>query len=138
MQSQPEQTVLLFGSFDGIHPGHEYLINKANTYGSNIIVVVAQDSVIKSMKKQPPVYSLEDRMRDLGRKFPKITVVAGDSEEGVWSAIKKYTPGTIIVGYDQKGLKEALEDIQKIYNFTITQCDSFYPEQYKSSLLRKK
>lgn len=132
-----KNSVLLFGSFDGIHPGHEYLMEEAQKYGSNTIIVLAQDSVIEMIKKRSPLHNLESRMENLSNEFENVTVVAGDSERGTWSAIKKYQPETIIVGYDQEGLHAALIEIQSIYGFSLVKSDSFEPEKYKSSILRK-
>ncbi|MCA9352861.1 adenylyltransferase/cytidyltransferase family protein [Patescibacteria group bacterium] len=133
-----EITVLLFGSFDGIHKGHEYLINEAGEYGSNIIVVVAQDSVITAMKKRPPTEKLETRMQHLQEFFPHLIVVPGDIASGTWSAITRYHPDIIIVGYDQYELYDALLTIQNIHQFRIVQIGAFKPEQYKSSIVRNK
>jgi len=138
MLESSKNTVLLFGSFDGIHVGHEYLINEALKYGSHIVVVVAQDSIIESIKQQTPMYSLDVRIANLKERFPETTPIVGDREKGTWSAIKDYQPETILVGYDQHGLKEALQDIQEQYEFTIVQAKAFQPEKYKSSILRNK
>lgn len=131
------EKIMLFGSFDGIHPGHEYLINRARDISPNIILIIAHDQVIIDIKKQNPIYNLTKRISHLQEKFADITIVAGDTQVGLWSAIKEYRPNTIMVGYDQHGLKRALESIKDKYGFIIIKADPYHPEKYKSSLLRK-
>lgn len=138
MSAYTEKKVLLFGSFDGIHPGHEYLINQALLYGSKIVLVVAQDDIITAIKKRPPENNLSVRMLKLSEQFPKAIVVPGDAQQGMWSVIKDYRPETVVVGYDQNKLRDALEKIKDEYHFDLKMAPSFFPEKYKSSLLRKK
>jgi cytidyltransferase-like protein len=133
-----KNTVLLFGSFDGLHPGHEYLINQAQQHSNDIVIVVAQDMVIKRVKGRLPFYDLNTRIQNLKAKFPTVTAIAGDPERGTWSAIKEYKPQTILVGYDQEALYNVLGEIKDTYGFTIVQCKPFHPDQYKSSILRKR
>jgi len=129
---------MLFGSFDGIHPGHEFLINTALKYGSKIVIVVAQDAIMKKIKKRNPLYTLQIRIEQLMKRFPETTIVPGDQEQGRWSAIKQYRPETILVGYDQDGLMNALESITDTYYFSLIQADAFFPEKYKSSIINNK
>lgn len=129
--------VLLFGSFDILHPGHDYLIHSSQKYGK-LTVSLAHDKTIEKIKGQEPVHNVKKRIKNLQEKYPNITVIKGDKEIGSWSALKKYQPEIIVVGYDQNILKTALTEIQPHHNFTIIQLGAFVPEQYKSSLLRKK
>lgn len=128
---------MLFGSFDGIHPGHEYLMEQASKHGSNMVVVVAPDSVIRTVKQQDPLYKLNERMKHLSERFPNAVVVAGDEEEGEWSPIKNHRPDIIVIGYDQTELKTVLESIQSTYDFELVQVDPFHPDRYKSSIIRQ-
>lgn len=126
---------LLFGSFDGIHPGHKYVLEQAKKYTMPIIVVVAQDSTILKIKGRLPKYSTKERVKHLKNLFPEAIITLGDVKQGTWSAIKKYKPGIILVGYDQHSLKNALLEIQPSFRFTIQQLEAYFPEKYKSSIL---
>jgi cytidyltransferase-like protein len=137
MKKNHKNSVLLFGSFDGIHPGHKYLIELARGYGDHLVVVLALDSTIIELKNKIPVYSAQLRKKKLLEVFPLLTVVFGDEEQGVWTAIKNFTPGLILLGYDQISLGKALSLVQKKYKFKIKYAPSFRPEKYKSSILRK-
>ena len=129
--------VLLFGSFDLFHPGHDYLIRSSQKYGK-LIISLAQNAAIEKIKGQKPVHDIKERIKNLQKKYPNIRIIEGDKEIGSWSALKKYQPEIVVVGYDQNILKRALTEIQSDYNFTIIQLEAFIPEKYKSSLLRKK
>src|SRR5690606_32196458 len=137
MKPSSQNTVLLFGSFDGIHPGHEHIIRYARDYGENLILVVARDEVIKNTKGRMPVYPIHKRIQSLQKKFPEIKVIVGDKTEGAWSAIINFCPDIIVVGYDQDELSRALTLIPAEHNFDIITAPAFHPERYKSSLLRK-
>jgi cytidyltransferase-like protein len=138
MNLEMEKNIMLFGSFDGLHQGHEFIINKAKEIGKNLFVVVAQDITILNIKSRSPVSNIKTRIHQLSEIYSEITILPGDNVLGTWSPIKKYQPHIIVVGYDQNGLKNALEKIQDIYDFQIVQLGSFHPNKYKSSLLRKK
>ena len=137
MNEQKRNNTMLFGSFDGLHPGHEFLIEKAKTFGERLVIVVAHDITIRKIKKQIPVFNLEQRIQNIQNIYAEITVIPGDRVIGTWSPIHTYQPHTIIVGYDQNELKKALEDIQKHYKFKIIQIEPLHPQKYKSSILRE-
>ena len=135
--SETLQTVMLFGSFDGLHPGHEYLIGQARTHGDHLVIVVARDSVIAKTKNQEPWYEEQERVAQLTAMVSDATVVVGDEIEGKWTPIHQYQPDTIVIGYDQDALKRALEEIKTDYHFSIVQVDALEPENYKSSIIRQ-
>jgi cytidyltransferase-like protein len=143
MTKPHKNKVMLFGSFDILHNGHFFLFKKAHKYG-DLIIVVAQDNIIKKTKGKKPHKEINERIGDLEKYFIQNKkemntpiLLIGDNENEKWSAIKKYKPSIVVVGYDQKDLKEALKKIQKIYKFKIVQISSFKPNVYKSSILRK-
>jgi FAD synthetase len=134
---------MLFGSFDILHNGHFFLFKEAQKYG-NLIIIVAQDNIIKKTKGKKPHKEISERVDDLEKYFIQNKkemntpiLLIGDNENEKWSAIKKHKPNIVIVGYDQKDLKKALKKIQKIYKFKIIQINSFKPNIYKSSILKK-
>ena len=129
--------VMLFGSFDYLHEGHLYLLNKAQEYGEKLIIVVAQDIIIKNIKGNTPDNPLSERISQLLKYLPDAKITKGDIQNESWSVIKNYKPEIVVVGYDQEGLKNALIKVQSIYNFKLVQIDSFKPKKYKSSLLKK-
>jgi cytidyltransferase-like protein len=43
-------TVMVFGTFDGIHDGHRYFLNEAKKFGDKLVVAVAKDTTVKTLK----------------------------------------------------------------------------------------
>jgi len=54
--------VLVFGSYDLVHKGHEYFFKKAKNLGDELVVVVALDSTIKKVKGKKPLYGEAERL----------------------------------------------------------------------------
>ena len=105
-----QTTVLVFGTFDGLHEGHLFLLREAKKLGDRLIVSVAQDSTALRFKKQKPRHPLSERTRALNASGIVDEVVAGDTELGNWSAIKQHKPDIIALGYDQSKLEEKLRE----------------------------
>ena len=113
------KTILLFGSFDGLHPGHRHLLEEVQKKGGSMAIVVAQDDIIFKIKGRLPKYKLSERVKHLKDLFPQAIITPGDVKQETWSAIKKYRPRIVMVGYDQNSLKNALSKIQPNFGFTI-------------------
>jgi len=45
--------VLAFGTFDILHPGHEFYLKEAKKHGDILDVVVARDSTVEKIKGKP-------------------------------------------------------------------------------------
>ncbi|MBU0625913.1 adenylyltransferase/cytidyltransferase family protein [Patescibacteria group bacterium] len=45
-----KKKVMLFGTFDILHPGHEYVFSQAKNYGDCVMVVLARDVTVKKVK----------------------------------------------------------------------------------------
>lgn len=113
-ESKQHKTVLVFGTFDGLHDGHLFLLREAKKLGGRLIVSVAQDSTVERFKKKKPAHPLAERMRILEESGLVNEATAGDTELGNWSAIKTFKPDIVAIGYDQTRLAEKLRDyIQK-------------------------
>lgn len=44
--------VMVFGTFDIFHKGHEFYFSKAKEYGEELIVIVARDETVLKIKKK--------------------------------------------------------------------------------------
>jgi len=139
--------VLAFGSFDGIHNGHRAMLREAKSLGNYLIVSVAQDVVIHVLKGHDPKLPLKTRIADLKKERIADEVIVGDEILAHWTAIKKYKPDIVAVGYDQHELKEALqvyfssrtqEDFENPQKQpTIVILKPYEPDTYKSSILNQ-
>lgn len=129
------KNVVIFGSFDVFHPGHEHFIRESAKFG-NLIISVAQDKTIYLLKNKESKHKLEARVGLLKRKYPEHTITRGDNSLGDWSVIKEHKPEIVCIGYDQQSLGKELLKVQEKYNFRIKKISAFHSEKYKSKLLR--
>lgn len=129
--------VIVFGVFDGFHPGHESFLRQAAKNGS-VAVVVACDFAVKKIKGRAPRESQSVRLRRL-RRVPYIrSVVLGDTKQGSYAVVKKHKPDIICLGYDQKYLGEDLKKKMRrgiIPEVKMVRLKSYYPHKYHSSKL---
>lgn len=126
---------MIFGVFDGLHQGHRHFLLEAKKRCQNLIVVVAHPDIVALLKQRLPHHTLEERIHAIQSSFEgRFQVVPGDTKIGTWSAIKKFRPDIIFLGYDQEKLGEELEKLTLLHDFI----SPHYPEKFKSSLLHKK
>jgi len=129
--------VLVFGIFDGIHPGHINFFKQAKKYGDILVVAVGQLSASKKFKNKLPKRSLKERAK-LVREVPYVTkAVQGDREQGSYHVIEKEKPDVICLGYDQEKLEEDLQRWLKKKNIhvLIKRLEPHEPQKYHTSLI---
>lgn len=125
--------VLVFGTFDLLHPGHRFVLAEAQKRG-RLTVVVARDRNVQRIKGRFPVHDEDERMSLVRGVVPQADVVLGDSHDFL-VPVRAVDPDLILLGYDQSlppGVKE--EDLP----YEIERLPSFHPDTYKTSLLRGK
>lgn len=134
---EEKKTVLVFGTFDGLHDGHRFFLREARKLGGQLVAAVAQETVVKTLKGRTPREPLSKRLAGLRSSGLVGEVVVGDETLGSWSAIKKYSPDTVALGYDQDALAEALADFIQKENLPITlvRLPAHQPNTYHSILL---
>ncbi len=123
----------MFGTFDGLHPGHLFILNEGKKRGE-LHVVVARDATVEHIKKRRPDQSQDERKAAIEKAFPDATVLLGSDDGDYLKPVREVAPDLILLGYDQQlppGIKE--EDLP----CHIERLASFEPEKYKSSLMRK-
>ena len=130
--------VLVFGTFDGIHPGHIFFLTEAAKLGK-LTVSIASNDIVKSLKLKIPLDE-KDRKNQIEKLGIASKVIIGDQKPRTWSIIKKEQPDIIAVGYDQKKFYDALKKDYKEINtpFKIVKIKSLKPHIYKSRLLHKR
>ena len=102
-------TVLVFGTFDLLHEGHKYFLREAKKLGGKLVVAVAPDSVVLTLKGSKPKISADMRVKNLKASFEADEVLIGDESLNSWRIVRKTSPDIIALGYDQKELKRDLE-----------------------------
>jgi len=121
-----------FGTFDGIHPGHEFFLRQLKKLGDELIVVVARDSNVERIKGRKPKNDENVRLSALKATHLADKVCLGHLTD-FYQPIVDFSPDIIGLGYDQKADVDAI--LEKFPNIKIIRQKSFSPETYKSSLL---
>ena len=132
--------VLVFGTFDFLHKGHDYFLSQAKRYGDELYVIVARDDTVQKLKGKKPIHNEELRKRQLELNSYTYKVYLGLKGDK-YKLIEKIRPNVIVLGYDQthftKNLKEEILK-RKIPCRIVRLKKSHKPHLYKSSILRKK
>lgn len=131
--------VMVFGTFDIFHKGHENFLKQARKYGDYLIVVIARDETVLDVKKQRTVNNEKRRHKMLVDSKLADEVILGSLSDK-YLVIKKHKPDVIGLGYDQKAfvgeLRKKLKEF-KLDKTKVIRLKSYYPEKYKTSLLKK-
>lgn len=124
-------TVLVFGTYDKFHPGHEYFLTEAKKYGDSLTVVIARDKNVETLKGKLPRDNELARQANVA-KFSAVdkTLLGFEDFSQRHLIIDEVKPDIICLGYDQA-------PNFKIPNSTIPiiRINAYHPEKYKSSLL---
>jgi len=135
--------VMVFGTFDQLHPGHRAYFRQAIRFGTELVAIVARDENARKFKGRSPMQSERTRVRRV-RTALKEMGIAGRAALGDlnnrWLVIRKYKPSVICLGYDQQiDLAQLKSEIGRFRLFCkIKRMKSFHPEKYKSSYFRKR
>ena len=130
--------VLIFGTFDGLHPGHLSLFEQAKDHGDYLIVVVARDKTVKKIKNRFPSRNEMERLGTL-QKCKLINEARLGYENNPYGIIREINPDVICLGYDQKTFTENLpKELEKMKLATkIYRMKPFQPEKYHSLIINE-
>ena len=131
--------VLVFGTFDIVHPGHLYFLREAKKHGDYLTVVVTPSSVVKKLKGGAPIFNDRERVSAVVMAAIADRVVIGDRMLSSFSVIRKHKPDAICLGYDQKWLLRELKEFIAREELSITLCVmyAFQPHVFKSSKIKQ-
>lgn len=125
--------VIVFGTFDIVHPGHLHLLKSAKEYGDYLVVVIARDDTVCMVKHKAPKNTETVRLKQIEELNIADKVRLGCLDDK-YSVLREEMPDIIALGYDQTVFVENLEKSVPP-NTTIVRIGPFKPEIYKSSLL---
>lgn len=132
--------VMVFGTFDGLHPGHLDFLKQARGFGDYLLVIVARDKNVKKIKGRLPKFKEAERLKEIIKNRVADEVVLGKFDDK-YGLIEYYRPNVICLGYDQeyfiKDLPEKLKEFN-MFDTEIVRLKPFQPEKYKSSIINKK
>lgn len=123
--------VLACGTFDLLHPGHEFFLREAEKLGTELIVLIAQDNNVQKIKNKIPRESVLLRQEKVAKLEYVDKVVLGDLDD-FGKVLKEIKPDILAVGYDQvipEQIKSLLDKIK------ICKIPAYKPEIYKTTLL---
>lgn len=123
--------MLLFGTFDGLHPGHRFVLDAAQQRGA-MSVVIARDATVQRIKGYAPVADELQRLQAVQQAYPDAAVMLGDAEDFL-APVRAVQPDLIMLGYDQR-LPPGVRD--EDFPCPVERLTAFHPEQFKSSKLR--
>lgn len=127
--------VIVFGTFDIVHPGHLHMLKEAKEYGDFLIAVVARDLVVCKIKGKEPKNNESIRL-DYIQKLGIADKVRLGCLDDHYQAIAEEEPDIIALGYDQKAFVDNLSDA--IHDHVkIVRLSPYLPELYKSSKISK-
>ena len=132
--------IMVFGTFDMIHSGHEDLFRQARALAKDsfLIVSVARDSAAARHRGFAPKRDERERLEVL-TQHPLIDKAVLGDEEGYIAHIKDEAPDIVALGYDQSG--EYVENLERDLkeaglSTKIVRLEPFKPETFKTSKLR--
>ena len=136
-KKNPEK-IMVFGVFDGLHPGHLNFFRQARrlTRRPCLVVSVARDRNVIRLKGRRSNFGERKRMALLKEcKFADKVVLSG--KDNHLSHILKVKPEIIALGYDQKTyVKNLKKDLKnKGLLVKIVRLKPYKEKIYKSSLL---
>ncbi|MBU2100326.1 FAD synthase [Candidatus Micrarchaeota archaeon] len=134
-----KKRVLVFGTFDGLHPGHLYYLQQAKKFGTELIVVIARDKTVEKIKGKKPILKEKERKHLIESLKPVNKAVLGTKKGSVFEVVKKLKPEVIVLGYDQKPAKKELEkELKRIgVKMKIKRVKALNSKRFKSSKLKK-
>ena len=127
--------VMVFGTFDIFHKGHENFLQQARNHGDFLRVVMARDITVSKIKGYAPKYSEQERMNIIKKSALADEVVLGSLNDK-YKVIRDYRPDIICLGYDQKFFIDDLRkelDKSGLNKTKIIKLNPYNPGIYKSS-----
>lgn len=131
---------MVFGVFDRIHDGHRQMLKQAKSLGDCLIVVVAQDHIVKELKGHKPYFNLDERLAHLKTENGIDKILIGDDKNGTWLVVKINKPNIIALGYDQLALYENLKfhlKEESNHKPDIVMLSAYRADDLHSSILNK-
>ncbi len=133
------KTILAFGTFDILHPGHLSYLQQARRLGDRLIVVIARDTTVESLKKHKPVFNEKERLTLVGSLRIVSKTLLGNTKNH-FDIVKRVRPDVICLGYDHRVAPSVLRSVfekQNLHSIEIVRAKPYRKSQYKSSRYRR-
>ncbi|MBI3283014.1 FAD synthase [Candidatus Curtissbacteria bacterium] len=132
--------VMVFGAFDGLHPGHLDFFRQAKKYGDYLIVSVARDVNVKKIKGKLPLFAQEERF-ELVRQCRIVDRAVMGAADDFFVHIKAEKPDVICLGYDQWAKEEdVLADLRRVglLKTAVVRLAPYKPGSAKSTRMKNR
>ena len=128
---------MCFGTFDGLHAGHEDYFRQAKDLADELFVVVARDSTVVDVKGNLPHNGQDERLHAV-LEHPLVDDARLGYEDDKYRILEEVKPDIICLGYDQEAFTENLDGelARRGLSAEITRLQPYQPDTFKSSLLR--
>lgn len=142
LSGAPVTRIMVFGTFDILHPGHVHFFKQARKLAKKpfLIVSVARDTSVRKIKGRFPLFSERGRMQLVQATGLADKVVLG-GKQGHMPHILKEEPHVIALGYDQVG--HYVDETERYLEehgvpIRMVRLKPHHPEKYKSSIYKAK
>ena len=125
--------VMVFGTFDILHPGHLHMLKEAKEHGDFLVVIIARDQTVSTLKGKKPQHDEVARVKNLEALNIADEVRLGSLGDK-YKVIREEKPDIIALGYDQKFFTEQLTTVVG-KETPVIRLAAYMPEIYKSSKL---
>lgn len=98
-----QKTVLTFGTFDVFHVGHLRILERASSFGTQLIVGVSTDQLNLEKKGRAPVFSQDERCEILKALRCVDQVFLEESLALKGQYINRYAADVLVMGDDWAG-----------------------------------
>jgi cytidyltransferase-like protein len=137
------RVVLAGGVYDVVHVGHLAALTEAKKLGDVLVVVVATDVTVETLKERKPLFPEQDRRVLVEGLKPVDVAILGyeDVGFGFEQILAEVKPDIVAFGYDQDRLERTVAEIIQRHELKIkmTRLPRFERERYvSSSLLRQR
>ena len=131
--------VMVFGAFDVLHKGHLFLFRQAKKYGDFLIVIVARDRTAHSVKGHRTTFSEQKRLKAV-QSVNEVNFATLGYTDNVYRVLDDFAPDVICLGYDQQAFTDKLEAelAKRKLSTKIVRLPSYKPEEFKSTIIKKK
>ena len=130
---------MVFGAFDGLHPGHLHFFREAKKFGDFLVVSVGTDKNVEKIKGKKPLFIKEERL-SLVRECALVDEAIIGAETDFYGHIKDHKPDVICLGYDQWAKEdEVRSELDKVglRSTVIKRLTAYEPQRAKSTIIKK-
>jgi len=106
--------VMASGTFDLLHMGHIYYLREAKKLGDELVVVVACDKTVRTLKHEPVT---SEKMRvELIKELQVVDKAVLGNKGDMYRIVEEIKPDIIALGYDQIHDEQKIKDELKKRN----------------------